>query len=328
VEGALVCLSQNNVYVKGFTDEFGNISLEHPFTDGEILMVVTSFNTTTIYKSIMVGEMQELFPPLNLTYEVEQANHVLLNWETPDKSKRLEVKGYNIYRDDEKVNVELVEGISYTDIAPANGNYKYEVTALYGSTLESNPTEPVLVAVYGMCMPIANNIIVDENEDLTIFVSWEAPDYEGTELAGYNVYRDDEQINEQIIFADKLSFLDENVEIGTQYCYQVEVVYKDCEEPLITEKECHTLSFSEFPGTQTLHIYPNPATGEFRISSSDFQVEAIEIYDISGNIVFKSETLNPNPDIVINISHFQSGIYFIRIDSEKGSVTGKVVIKN
>ncbi|MDR0364063.1 MAG: C25 family cysteine peptidase [Bacteroidales bacterium] len=52
VANALVCISQNDVYVKGFTDEDGNISLEVPFEPDPVLLVVTAFNTTTIYETI------------------------------------------------------------------------------------------------------------------------------------------------------------------------------------------------------------------------------------------------------------------------------------
>lgn len=52
VEHAQVCISQDNVFVSGFTDENGAISLNNSFQPGEVLLVVTAFNTTTIYQNI------------------------------------------------------------------------------------------------------------------------------------------------------------------------------------------------------------------------------------------------------------------------------------
>ncbi len=52
VKNAWVALSQNGVCKKGLTDESGKVSIEHNFELGDVLLVVTAFNTTTIYSKI------------------------------------------------------------------------------------------------------------------------------------------------------------------------------------------------------------------------------------------------------------------------------------
>lgn len=52
VVNAQVCISQNDVYLSAFTDENGNVSIDNSFTPGEVLLVATAFNTTTIYQII------------------------------------------------------------------------------------------------------------------------------------------------------------------------------------------------------------------------------------------------------------------------------------
>ena len=61
-------------------------------------------------------------------------------------------------------------------------------------------------------------------------------------------------------------------------------------------------------------------------------MENVEIFDIYGRKVatkFPSNSLEgwqPQADgVVVNISHFPAGIYFVRIQTEKGTVTKKVV---
>ena len=52
VEDALVCISQNDTYYSAYTGADGNVSIPHDFVSGEVLLVVTAFNTTTIYETI------------------------------------------------------------------------------------------------------------------------------------------------------------------------------------------------------------------------------------------------------------------------------------
>ncbi|MDR2972514.1 MAG: C25 family cysteine peptidase, partial [Bacteroidales bacterium] len=52
VEDALVCISQNGTYYSTFTDEDGFVSIANDFLPGDVLLVVTAFNTTTIYETI------------------------------------------------------------------------------------------------------------------------------------------------------------------------------------------------------------------------------------------------------------------------------------
>ena len=54
VKNALVCISQNGHYYKGFTNSRGKVSLEQHLEAGKALLVVTAFNGTTIYDSIPV----------------------------------------------------------------------------------------------------------------------------------------------------------------------------------------------------------------------------------------------------------------------------------
>jgi hypothetical protein len=79
-------------------------------------------------------------------------------------------------------------------------------------------------------------------------------------------------------------------------------------------------------------VYPNPTTGEFRVSSSEFRVEGIEICDVYGKNVgakFPSNLLEgwqPKADgVVLDIQHLPEGLYFIKIQTEKGITTKKLL---
>jgi len=71
-------------------------------------------------------------------------------------------------------------------------------------------------------------------------------------------------------------------------------------------------------------VYPNPTTGELRVTSIEYQVSSIEVFDVYGRKTI-SDIRYPKSDIVINISYLQTGIYFVKIITEKGIVTKKIV---
>jgi hypothetical protein len=54
VKGAMVALSQNNNYFSGITDTTGTVTISHQLEPGPAKLVVTGFNTETIYEDITV----------------------------------------------------------------------------------------------------------------------------------------------------------------------------------------------------------------------------------------------------------------------------------
>ena len=54
VEGAMVTISQNDTYCTAITDVSGMVSITHTLTPGDALLVVTAFNTETIYQTVSV----------------------------------------------------------------------------------------------------------------------------------------------------------------------------------------------------------------------------------------------------------------------------------
>lgn len=73
---------------------------------------------------------------------------------------------------------------------------------------------------------------------------------------------------------------------------------------------------------KTGKIYPNPVMNQFTITNS--MNYGISIYDISGRLMMSSKVgSNSEP---IDISNFNSGIYFIQLEN-KGKVSSKKIIK-
>jgi hypothetical protein len=75
----------------------------------------------------------------------------------------------------------------------------------------------------------------------------------------------------------------------------------------------------EIRNTETIAIYPNPTSGELQITSNELQVEKIDIFDVCG----RKQKVESRRQNVWDISHLQSGIYFLQIDHKTIKVIKK-----
>jgi hypothetical protein len=85
-----------------------------------------------------------LFPPQNLTYQVNSGNIVVLQWDTPPGDETRDITGFRVYRDDVMLEETIVE--FYVDVNVPVGSHSYYVTALYGE-YESEPSNIVEVEI-------------------------------------------------------------------------------------------------------------------------------------------------------------------------------------
>ncbi len=86
----------------------------------------------------------------------------------------------------------------------------------------------------------------------------------------------------------------------------------------------HGLSVPENDGVQ-ITLYPNPAKNAVNILSED-GLQHIEVYNLFGQSV-DAVTLNGSNKHTIDISNYVSGIYFVKIASEKGMVTKRLLVE-
>jgi hypothetical protein len=67
---------------------------------------------------------------------------------------------------------------------------------------------------------------------------------------------------------------------------------------------------------ENIKIYPNPVKDELRIESGDLKIESVEILDLSGKKISTNS---------IDVSPLPQGIYFVKLETEKGIVTKKII---
>lgn len=85
------------------------------------------------------------------------------------------------------------------------------------------------------------------------------------------------------------------------------------------------LSVNPVNEVATFSVFPNPSTNNITITSSNSStINGIEMVDINGRTV-KSLKLDNLTSTDVNISDLSQGIYVVKISSENGSVSQKVV---
>jgi hypothetical protein len=76
---------------------------------------------------------------------------------------------------------------------------------------------------------------------------------------------------------------------------------------------------------ENITLVPNPTTGELTITNYELQITNIEIFDVYGKKVSSHPSTSSSSQKKINLSHLNSGIYFVKVVTNNGEVVKKVV---
>ena len=102
-------------------------------------------------------------------------------------------------------------------------------------------------------------------------------------------------------------------------------IYFDYNAPIntnIAQTTFQLLSNNVFELDASVVVHPNPTNGILNINS-DFNIKSIALYDIQGRLL-QTDLENSN-ETILDLSTYQSGIYFVKINTEKGSKVEKII---
>ncbi|MEZ4859448.1 MAG: T9SS type A sorting domain-containing protein [Flavobacteriaceae bacterium] len=98
-------------------------------------------------------------------------------------------------------------------------------------------------------------------------------------------------------------------------------------EGLYFDKESTVLSTISFDEND-FFVYPNPAQDILELDlSSVTPSKNISLVDATGKQVLEKDIALAENHFSLDISHLQSGIYFLTVKSEEGSMTKKIIKK-
>jgi len=99
-------------------------------------------------------------------------------------------------------------------------------------------------------------------------------------------------------------------------------VYIDGSPNIYFTTNC-TVTMNKFSTLNTLNIYPNPVKDLININNADNTT--LEIMNTKGQLIFSKE-LNSNHE-QIDISNFNKGIYFVKVQSGESMKVEKLLIQ-
>ena len=133
-------------------------------------------DTTVLSKSMVVKFNQPttgLIPTSVKAQQVAGLTSVLVQWK-PNVSAQ-GIKGYNVYRDGNKLNSELLTEEGYVDAAATLGNHTYTVTAMYGDKeSEKSLAANVTVAAGEVSAPLS--LYAQQHGYNAAYLGWDSPE--------------------------------------------------------------------------------------------------------------------------------------------------------
>ena len=171
------------------------------------------------------------------------------------------------------------------------------------------------------CNPVRNLDAEAFGDMPEVHLRWTEPEAGSTgNLTGYKILKDGLLLVE-LPQAQQTEYIDLNVDFDETHEYVVIAIFDDgCEaesEPLSVTVIWDNIQEHD----KEVKVYPNPAKNTLHVKGAG--LTQVELFNIMGqNVLSVSENFE-----AIDIHHLQNGIYFVRLKTEQGEKTLKLVIE-
>lgn len=241
--------------------------------------------------------------------------------------------GFNVYR--EGLLYALVQGNSFTDVAPEVGGHCYQICTFCNDGESALTVETCGTAGEG-CDP-AKDLWYELQANGKPTIKWTLPEETSVPLSGFYIYRkenaDGEWERAKIVGANKTEYKEtKTLEDNTWYYYKVVAYYQDIDcnaapaQALYGTdffvKYFYSLDAIEENELNGVSVYPNPAKDMLTVEAEN--ISGIAIFNSLGQRVY-AEDVNASEHL-INISGFEAGIYMVKIMTNSGEVTKKISV--
>ena len=292
-----------------FTHNMSLTNVEE-LNDLEVALWLQDPETKEIYNSSFAyAYTNHCYPIQNLTFNEDDNT---LTWEAPEEGTP---KSYKVF-----INGQLASessSLNYS-LTSSEETFTAEVIAVY----DNEKTSVGVAKLFGevedyVTVEAPRNVTANPTSTSSIKLTWDA----AANATSYNIYRDDVLVKNTTV----TNYTDEGLEYNTEYCYTVTSVLDDIESEH-SEKVCaKTLGEGIEETTTSLRIYPNPVLDRLYIETLTLTLTlTIEIYDVYGRLQV-TETPSHQGNLTIDVENLKSGIYFVKINTEKGNIVKRII---
>ena len=292
-----------------FTHNMSLTNVEE-LNDLEVALWLQDPETKEIYNSSFAyAYTNHCYPIQNLTFNEDDNT---LTWEAPEEGTP---KSYKVF-----INGQLASessSLNYS-LTSSEETFTAEVIAVY----DNEKTSVGVAKLFGevedyVTVEAPRNVTANPTSTSSIKLTWDA----AANATSYNIYRDDVLVKN----TTETNYTDEGLEYNTEYCYTVTSVLDDIESEH-SEKVCaKTLGEGIEETTTSLRIYPNPVLDRLYIETLTLTLTlTIEIYDVYGRLQV-TETPSHQGNLTIDVENLKSGIYFVKINTEKGNIVKRII---
>jgi Peptidase C10 family. len=257
----------------------------------------------------------------------ESEENILVSWTTVENNGH----GYLIYRDD--IPCRLVkEGNTFIDNNVPFGGHCYQASVLCESgETEAHSNESCISS--GPCYP-PRDLDFEITDNLKVKLMWNHLEV-AAGLSGYLLYRksDGEEDYQRIklLSPNATNCIDNAVSAEGDYYYKLYAYYSELD---CTSAPANRFAFSNvfvlhvyYSPTivdgaldSNIQLYPNPTEGGFSVEAEN--MNHVSVYSMTGQKIYETECVNNR--IEINLKHFESGIYFVKIRTASGDTIKKL----
>jgi len=323
-----------------YSNDFGKTFIEFPI-DEQFVFGQISGIFPDVYRGGLSGEVyvSSLFPDwrYKVSFSVDTGHtfrHVYISDFYSPYTPYIQLPKF--MSDREPGVFYIIKGEEIEDTNPWGYHVKFcvEYYRDYGETLEATFCHDITKNYEYKEVICDNTTTLETNiEQNSVQLHW-GNSADSSEIRGYHIYRNNIRITNQLL-TDTI-YLDENLPNG-DYEYYVRTYLK---EGCVSDSSNHVRESIELgvKGVKELKgviLYPNPTDGQLRITNYELRIEGIEIFDVYGrmieiphfvrNDVIPSVAQRSEESQTINMAHFPNGVYFLKITTEKGIVTKKIV---
>ena len=233
-------------------------------------------------------------------------HHISLTMPENAEGRIVNIKAGEYYRMECTLNITETFMEDIGDLEVALWIQNYETKEVYNSRYAYDYTSH--------CYPIQNLTINVKGNERN--VTWNAPE-KGNPI-GYNVY-----VNNELVLENTTELSYNTTSNDDVFFVEVVALYENDKTSVgVAKKYAYGDNIDEQHEIQC-KVYPNPVNDRLYIVTED-EVENVVVYDIYGRLQV-TETASHQGNVAIDVANLKSGIYFVKINTEKGNIVKRII---